>query len=409
MACNITRGSNVHADARKRIPSTEAGGLQAPHTLLPLLVETRHPPMVGAVAPHISHATKPATANPHEVSWRTARGLALESVFTRASAGLRFATEGQAGACSALANTDATTDHERTRAGPGAALVVWHERERAARSAMQSRTCLHDARLGTRSASAPRSRSCPSGAAVSRPTGTIGHRAKQRRARASERPPALLESDRGSHPEHVGGIRARSQRQVSRLDSRETRKSPEAGAETPALLLSTSISLPPGSVETAALRQEQAPAPVSVSWLRVVQQTHRVLAHDGIPAIELTIWRSRWPGRSPQLRRPRDDPLRRGAITRCRQPGRSLWLSGRRSWHDCIGDQAHVRVRAVLAGEEQKQDAAGQMAAYSRYSSSGVCLRARTSRRLDPPGTAERNAGRIELAVWFVLELVVGV
>src|SRR5450755_5153291 len=34
----------------------------------------------------------------------------------------------------------------------------------------------------------------------------------------------------------------------------------------------------------------------SVSWLRVVQQTHRVLAHDGIPAIELTIWRSRWPG-----------------------------------------------------------------------------------------------------------------
>jgi len=32
---------------------------------------------------------------------------------------------------------------------------------------------------------------------------------------------------------------------------------------------------------------------VSVSWLRVVQQTQRVLAHDGIPAIELTIWRSR--------------------------------------------------------------------------------------------------------------------
>jgi hypothetical protein len=64
--------------------------------------------------------------------------------------------------------------------------------------------------------------------------------------------------------------------------------------------VSTSISLPPGSVETAALRQEQAPAPVSVSWLRVVQQTHRVLAHDGIPAIELTIWRSRWPGCSPR-------------------------------------------------------------------------------------------------------------
>jgi hypothetical protein len=51
--------------------------------------------------------------------------------------------------------------------------------------------------------------------------------------------------------------------------------------------VSTSISLPPGSVETAALRQEQAPAPVSVSWLQVVQQTQRVLAHDGIPAIEL--------------------------------------------------------------------------------------------------------------------------
>src|SRR5450755_1380539 len=85
-----------------------------------------------------------------------------------------------------------------------------------------------------------------------------------------------------------------------RLLRRETRSSPEAGAETPALLLSTSISLPPGSVETAALRQEQAPAPVSVSWLRVVQQTRRVLAHDGTPAIELTIWRSRWPGRSPR-------------------------------------------------------------------------------------------------------------
>jgi hypothetical protein len=64
--------------------------------------------------------------------------------------------------------------------------------------------------------------------------------------------------------------------------------------------VSTSISLPRGSVETAALRQEQAPAPVSVSWLRVVQQTHRVLAHDGMPAIELTIRRSRWPGRSPR-------------------------------------------------------------------------------------------------------------
>ena len=62
------------------------------------------------------------------------------------------------------------------------------------------------------------------------------------------------------------------------------------------------MSLPPGSVETAALRQEQAPAPVSVRWLRVVQQTHRVLTHDGIPAIELTFWRSRWPGRSPRRR-----------------------------------------------------------------------------------------------------------
>jgi hypothetical protein len=87
---------------------------------------------------------------------------------------------------------------------------------------------------------------------------------------------------------------------VSGRSQDETSYSPEAGAETPALLLSTSISLPPGSVETAALRQEQAPAPVSVSWLRVVQQTHRVLAHDGIPAIELTIWRSRWPGCSPR-------------------------------------------------------------------------------------------------------------
>jgi hypothetical protein len=89
-------------------------------------------------------------------------------------------------------------------------------------------------------------------------------------------------------------------REVSWPKSAQTCSSPEAGAETPALLLSASISLPPGSVETAALRQEQAPAPVSVSWLRVVQQTHRVLAHDGIPAIELTIWRSRWPGRSPR-------------------------------------------------------------------------------------------------------------
>jgi hypothetical protein len=78
-----------------------------------------------------------------------------------------------------------------------------------------------------------------------------------------------------------------------------TCKSPEAGAETPALLSGTSISLPPGSVETAALRREQAPAPVSVSWRRMVQ-TQRVFAHDGIPAIELTIWRSRWPGRSPR-------------------------------------------------------------------------------------------------------------
>ena len=87
---------------------------------------------------------------------------------------------------------------------------------------------------------------------------------------------------------------------VSGHSQDETSYSPEAGAKTPALLLSTSISLPPGSVETAALRQEQAPAPVSVSWLRVVQQTQRVLAHDGIPAIELTIWRSRWPGCSPR-------------------------------------------------------------------------------------------------------------
>ena len=91
-------------------------------------------------------------------------------------------------------------------------------------------------------------------------------------------------------------------REVSWRNPARPRLSPEAGAETPALLLSTSISLPPGSVETAALRQEQAPAPasVSVSWLGVVQQTHRVLAHDGIPAIELTIRPSRWPGRSPR-------------------------------------------------------------------------------------------------------------
>jgi hypothetical protein len=46
-----------------------------------------------------------------------------------------------------------------------------------------------------------------------------------------------------------------------------------------------------------------------------------------------------------QLRRPRDDPFRRQAITRCRQPGRSLWLSGRRSWHDCIGDKALARIQ----------------------------------------------------------------
>ena len=101
--------------------------------------------------------------------------------------------------------------------------------------------------------------------------------------------------------------------------------------------------LPPGSVETAALRQEQAPAPLSVSWLRVVQQTQRVLAHDGIPAIELTIWRSRWPRRSPRrssscggrgtipfdgtqsrsASRARDRIARKG-ITRRRRPRRSL-------------------------------------------------------------------------------------
>jgi len=83
--------------------------------------------------------------------------------------------------------------------------------------------------------------------------------------------------------------------------------------------VSTSISLPPGSVETAALRQEQAPAPVSVSWLRVVQQTRRVLAHDGIPAIELTILAVKvarvFAQEEQQLRRPRDDPFRRQAIT----------------------------------------------------------------------------------------------
>src|SRR5450755_4252047 len=62
----------------------------------------------------------------------------------------------------------------------------------------------------------------------------------------------------------------------------------------------TSISPPPGSVETAALRREQVPASVSVSQRCVVQQTHQVLAHDGIPAIELTIWRSRWSGYSPR-------------------------------------------------------------------------------------------------------------
>jgi hypothetical protein len=45
-----------------------------------------------------------------------------------------------------------------------------------------------------------------------------------------------------------------------------------------------------------------------------------------------------------QLRRPRDDPFRRQAITRCRQPGRSLWLSAQLSWHDCIGDKALVRI-----------------------------------------------------------------
>jgi len=42
--------------------------------------------------------------------------------------------------------------------------------------------------------------------------------------------------------------------------------------------------------------------------------------------------------------RSRDDRYRRQAITRCRPPGRSLWLSGRRSWHDCIGDRAVVPV-----------------------------------------------------------------
>jgi hypothetical protein len=42
------------------------------------------------------------------------------------------------------------------------------------------------------------------------------------------------------------------------------------------------------------------------------------------------------------------DRFRRQAITRCRQPGRSLWLSGRRSRHDCLGDKGIVRDGADL-------------------------------------------------------------
>src|SRR5450755_2945244 len=126
-----------------------------------------------------------------------------------------------------------------------------------------------------------------------------------------------------------------------RLLRRETRSSPEAGAETPALLLSTSISLPPGSVETAALRQEQAPPPVSVSWLRVVQQTQRVLAHDGIPAIELTVWWSRWPGRSP---RRSSSCGGRGTI-----PFDGMRSPGPLSAGDRIGDTALARIEPDLA------------------------------------------------------------
>jgi hypothetical protein len=110
--------------------------------------------------------------------------------------------------------------------------------------------------------------------------------------------------------------------------------------------VSTSISLPPGSVETAALRQEQAPAPVSVSWLRVVQQTHRVLAHDGIPAIELTIRRSRWPGRSP---RRSSSCGGRGTI-----PFDGMRSPGPLSAGDRIGDQAIVLTTNVCCCSTQR-------------------------------------------------------
>lgn len=40
---------------------------------------------------------------------------------------------------------------------------------------------------------------------------------------------ALLVAEKGSHPEHASGIRARAQRQVSRPNLRETRKSPKGG------------------------------------------------------------------------------------------------------------------------------------------------------------------------------------
>jgi hypothetical protein len=96
-----------------------------------------------------------------------------------------------------------------------------------------------------------------------------------------------------------------------------------------------------GQRRPAALRQEQAPAPVSVSWLRVVRQTHRLLAHNGIPAIELTIWRSRWPGCSP---RRSSSCGGRGTI-----PSDGIQSPEQLEAGDRIGDEAQVRSRAVLA------------------------------------------------------------
>jgi len=63
--------------------------------------------------------------------------------------------------------------------------------------------------------------------------------------------------------------------------------------------------------------------------------------------------------KEPSQQTPPDDRFRRQAITRCRQPGRSLWLSGRRSWHvhwrrcDRPEPDARERRRAMAFAHER--------------------------------------------------------